>query len=155
LKNNFKGVYPEGVSVGYTGTNGKTMYFSKATYIEAYLPAGKTPNKLTANYTNPTTTASGVFGGQVLSLQLNVDFNDAGIIDGTDGSIGDLRLCNTGTSLNGETISEILAAANVALGGGPRPTGYTYSSLNDLVTQLNEAFDNCNVSTWALQHLCR
>jgi hypothetical protein len=143
------------VQVGYTGTGGKTMRFNGATYVERYLPAGKTPNKLDGNYTNPTTTSSGVFGGQVLSLQLNVDFNAAGIIDGVDGSIGNLRLCNTGTSLDGKTINEILAAANKALGGGLRPTGYTYSSLNDLVTHLNEAFDNCNVSTWALQHLCR
>jgi len=156
LANNFDDVYDEGyVQVGYTGTGGKTMRFNGATYVERYLPAGKTPNKLTANYTNPTTTASGVFGGQVLSLQLNVDFNAAGIIDGTDGSIGDLRLCNTGTSLDGKTVNEILAAANKALGGGLRPTGYTYSSLNDLVSRLNEAFDNCNVSTWALEHLCR
>ena len=99
--------------------------------------------------------SSGVFGGQVLALQLNADFNDAGIIDGANGSIADLRLCNTGTSLDGMTISQILAAANVALGGGSLPTGYTYSSLNNLVTHLNEAFDNCNVSTWALEHLCR
>jgi hypothetical protein len=156
LSNNFSTVYPQGLSVGYTGTGGKTMHFSSAAFVDRYLPAGSTSNKLTMNYpNNPTTTTSGVFGGQVLGLQLNVDFNVAGIIDGADGSIGNLRLCNTGTSLDGETISEILAAANVALGGGPRPTGYTYSSLNDLVTHLNEAFDNCNVSTWALQHLCR
>ena len=56
----------------------------------------------------------------------------------------------------GETISQILDAVNVAHGGGHLPTGcYTYSSLNDLVTRLNEAFDNCNVSTWALEHLSR
>ena len=131
------------------------MRFTSAAFVERYLPAGSTPNKLDGSYTNPSTTASGVYGGQVLALQLNVDFNNAGVIDGTDGSIAGLRLCNTGTSLDGESVSEILGAANVALGGGSRPTGYTYSSLNDLVTHLNEAFDNCNVSTWALQHLCR
>ena len=152
LKNNFSTVYPEGyVWVG----KGMGMRFNGATYVERYLPAGGTPNRLDGNYTNPTTTSSGVFGGQVLALQLNVDFNAAGIIDGAGGSIGDLRLCNTSTSLDGKTVNEILAAANKALGGGVRPTGYTYSSLNDLVTHLNEAFDNCNVSTWALEHLCR
>jgi hypothetical protein len=155
LANNFSTVYPQGVSVGYTGIGGKTKLFQGATNVESYLPAGGTANKLGTNYVNPRSTTSGIFGGQVLALQLNVDLNDDGIIDGTDGSIGDLRLCNTGTSLDGETITEILAAANVALGGGARPTGYTYATLNDLVTKLNEAFDNCNVSTWALEHLCR
>ena len=157
LANNFDDVYDEQgyVLVGYTGTGGKNIRFTGAPFVDRYLPATSTPNKLTITFTNPTTTASGVFGGQVLALQLNVDFNDAGIIDGADGPIADLGLCNTGTSLDGKTISEILAAANVALGGGSLPTGYTYSSLNDLVASLNEAFDNCNVSTWALEHLCR
>jgi hypothetical protein len=158
LANNFDDVYDEQgyVQVGYTGTGGKTMHFSSAPFVDRYLPAGGTPNKLTFNYpNNPTTTTSGVFGGQVLALQLNVDFNDAEIIDGADGSIGGLRLCNTGTSLDGETLRGILTKANVALGGGSLPTGYTYATLNDLVTKLNEAFDNCNVSTWALEHLCR
>jgi hypothetical protein len=157
LANNFDDVYDEQgyVQVGYTGTGGKYIRFTGAAFVDRYLPAGGTPNKLTTTFTNPTTTASGVFGAQVLALQLNVDFNVAGIIDGAGGSITDLRLCNTGTSLDGKTINQILAAANQALGGGSLPVGYTYSSLNDLVTKLNEAFDNCNVSTWALQHLCR
>jgi uncharacterized repeat protein (TIGR01451 family) len=156
LANNFDDVYLQGyVLVGYTGTGGKSIRFTTAPFVDRYLPASGTPNKLTITYPNPTTTASGVFGGQVLALQLNVDFNAAGIIDGADGSIGGLRLCNTGTSLDGKTVNEILAAANRALGGGSLPTGYTYSTLNDLVTHLNEAFDNCNVSTWALEHLCR
>jgi hypothetical protein len=157
LANNFDHVYGEQgyVLVGYTGKGWKNIRFTNAAFVDRYLPAGGTPNKLAITYTNPATTASGVFGGQVLALQLNVDFNTAGIIDGAGGSIGDLSLCNTGTSLDGETISEILAAANVALGGGALPGGYTYSSLNDLVKKLNEAFDNCNVSTWAQQYLCR
>ena len=142
------------MQVGYT-ERWKNIRFTSAPFVDRYLPAGGTPNKLAITFTNPTTTASGIFGGQVLALQLNVDFNAAGIIDGADGSIGDLHLCNTGTSLDGKTISEILAAANEALGGGSLPTGYTYATLNDLVTNLNEAFDNCNVSTWALEHLCR
>jgi len=143
------------VSVGYTGVAGKTMLFEGATNVESYLPAGGTPNRLMVDYVNPRATTSGIFGGQVLALQLNINFNEEGIIDGADGSIGDLSLCNTGTSLDGKTVNEILAAANQALGGGSRPTGYTYATLNDLVTHLNEAFDNCNVSTWALEHLCR
>jgi hypothetical protein len=28
------------------------------------------------------------------------------------------------------------------------------SELNDLVTNLNETFDNCTTSSWAEEHLC-
>ncbi len=39
-----------------------------------------------------------VFGCQVLALQLNIDFNNSGIIAGNSGSIANLKLYNTGTS---------------------------------------------------------
>jgi hypothetical protein len=91
----------------------------------------------------------------VLALQLNVDFNAAGITTGPGGFIGNLTLCNTGTSLDGSTISAILAAANVALGGGSLPDGITISDLNDLVDNLNKSFDNCLVTGWAFAYLCK
>ena len=103
--------------------------------------------------TNPTSTSAGVFGGQVTALRLNVDFNDAGIIDGFLGSISGLVLQGTGGSLDGQTVAAILAAAEQALGGGALPAGYDHSSLNNLVDELNNAFDNCDPSDWAQIHL--
>ena len=47
-------------------------------------------------------------------------------------------------------VSEILAAANLALGGG---SGFDYSTLNDLVSLLNQGFDNCYPSGWVQDHL--
>jgi hypothetical protein len=44
-------------------------------------------------------------------------------------------------------------AANEVLGGGALPSGYTVSNLNDLVSFLNQAFDNCLPSGWAQQYL--
>jgi hypothetical protein len=29
------------------------------------------------------------------------------------------------------------------------------SDLNDLITDLNESFDNCNPDGWAQEHICR
>ena len=87
------------------------------------------------------------------SLRVNVDFNDAGIIDGILGSISGLVLQGTGGSLDGQTVAAILAAAEQALGGGALPAGYTLSNLNNLVDELNNAFDNCNPSDWAQTHL--
>jgi hypothetical protein len=148
LADNFDGIYADLI----VGT-GFAMTFESAPDVEAYLPAGGTSGALTANVTNPTSTSAGVFGGQVTALRLNVDFNDAGIIDGFLGSISGLFLQGTGGSLDGQTVAAILAAAELALGGGALPTGYDLSSLNNLVDELNNAFDNCDPSDWAQIHL--
>jgi len=162
LTTNFAAVYPTGVEVGIPG-GGFSMVFAEAKYItgwkegkdkfDGYLPAGGPAEALDQDYLNPqSNNSSGVFGGQVLALQLNVDFSNAGK---TPGGLANLTLCNTGTSLDGNTIQAILAAANTALGGGTLPAGYNYPDLSDLITKLNEAFDNCNPPTqWAQQYLC-
>ena len=149
LADHFADVYPpSGVTIGIPG--GFSMTFTSAEKVKDYLPAGGPASWLTGNLTNPTSSSAGVFGGQVLALQLSVDFSDA---DVTEGGLGDLVLDGTGGSLDGSTVSEILAAANLALGGGALPAGYSYSTLNDLITDLNEAFDNGEPSAWAQLHL--
>lgn len=155
LATNFGTVYPAGVEVGIPGPAGYSMKFTSAPVVETYLPAGGTPRKLGRDHINPITTASGVFGGQVLALQLNVDFCDAGITRGPGGDLGSLKLTGTGTSLDGKTIREILAIANSVLGCGPLPPGYTVASLNNLVTKLNEAFDKGVWSDWAKLYLTK
>jgi hypothetical protein len=133
----------------YTYQVGVTVTAVQA--ITAFLPAGETPGALTDNLENPTKTSAGVFAGQVLALKLNVDFGAAGVIT----AVGGHTVCNTGTPADGQTIAQVLAAANVALGGGALPYGMTsISQLNDLVTLLNEGFDNCTQSDWAKGHIC-
>ena len=96
---------------------------------------------MTADATNPTSTSAGVFGGQVLALKLNVDFGNVGPAVGFSGGVGNLVLNDSTSPLNGYTVSQILAVANTALGGGSIPAGLTISSLNDLVNNLNQSFD--------------
>ncbi|MBS4097053.1 MAG: hypothetical protein KGZ83_09495 [Sulfuricella sp.] len=151
LAANFQTVYPFGVAVGSAPTY--YAYFTSSSAVQDYLPAGKTANALNANLKNPTTTSSGVFGGQVLTLQLNADLTAAGVYGSV--AFGGLRLYGTGGSLDGQTVSQILAAANVALGGGALPAGYTISALNNLVDKLNNSADNCVASDWGLSHLTR
>jgi hypothetical protein len=153
LKSNFASVYPGGVEVGIPGAAGFSLRFTSASGIENFLPSGSTPGALNADATNPTSpTSAGVLAGQVLALQLNVDFSAAGV---TPVSLGNLKLCNTGNpALDGETVSDVLAAANHALGGGALPYGLSYSGLNDLVTNLNESHDDCEATGWATAHLC-
>lgn len=154
LANNFSSVYSGGfVEVGIPGASGFSMKFQSALAIQNYLPAGGTPGALNTDLVNPTSSSSRVFGGQVLALQLNVDFNNAGLTHDPD--FAGLELCNTGGSLDGSTVAQILAAANTALGGGALPAGYTFSSLNDLVDHLNQSFDDCVPSAFGLANLCR
>jgi len=154
LHTHFPAVYPSGVEVGIPGAGGYSMLFTSASAVTVFLPQGGTPGVLTSDLVNPTTSPAGVFGGQVLTLQINVDFSAAGIPDEMQCPMGNLVLCDTGTSLDGLTVSQILAIANSVLGGGTLPPGFTVSTLNDLVTRLNEAFDNCVESDWAKDHLC-
>jgi hypothetical protein len=153
LANNFATVYPSGVEIGIPGTSGFSAKFTSATAVRNYLPAGGQAGALTADLTNPTSTSAGVFAGQVLALQLNVDFGNGGKL--ANGGVGSLALTGTGGSLDGNTVAQILAAANTALGGGGLPAGYTFATLNDLVTNLNGSFDNCARSDWATTHLVR
>lgn len=171
LWNNFATVYPSGVEVGIIGAGGFSMKFTSASAVAAYLPAGGTAAALTDDLLNPTSTSSGVFGGQVLTLQINVSFSDAGVTNNQTGSFGDLKFANladlsqlkgwtlTATqaaALNGKTVRQVLADANTALGGGSLPAYVgSISDLNQLVTWLNESFDNCVVTAGALSYLSR
>jgi hypothetical protein len=181
LAANFNTVYPGGsVTVGgaFTMTfanntvnsvkkvKGKTTIVTTAVtgpqVIETYLPAGKTAGQLTANLFNGDKSSSGVFGGQVLALQLSVDFSGPVTASG----LGSVKYCASDLpSIQGRTISQILAKANAVLGGATTAsqglyqqdgiTPMTIAQLNDLITNLNEAYDNCStVSGWANAHLC-
>lgn len=152
LAAHFSQVYPSGVAVGILNPR-YSMKFTASTAIESYLPAGGTAGVLNSNLLDPLTSSAGVFGGQVLAHQLNIDFNRAHLINGTLGDISNLYLKNTGTSLDGKTLAEILIIVNTALGGGEMPSGYTASTLNVLTANLVLSFDNCIPSTWAMTHL--
>jgi len=122
--NNFSTVFGGSVEVGIPGSAGYSMTFSSPAAITAYLPAGGKPKPLAQDYPDPITTNSGVFGGQVLALQLNVLY---------DSAFGDLTINNPGTYFDGMTVAAVLDAANQALGGGGLPSGYTLSNLRPCV----------------------
>jgi hypothetical protein len=116
-------------------TTGFTLTFTSAGAIEAFLPQGGPPGVLDASATNPTSrTSAGVFAGQVLALQLNVSFSNAGKLPpGLAGFV---------VPGLGVTVGQVLADANKALGGCGFPSyAPTASQLNDIVTSINEMFD--------------
>lgn len=136
LANNFGAVFPNGVVVGWASKY--TLKFTSASAIRNFLPAGGAPKALKVTAINPTTSAAGVFAGQVLAAKLSVSFSAAGI---TTPGLGSLKVA-AGYPLAGETVSQVLALAEKALGGGGLPSGVSFSVLNDVVTRINENFDN-------------
>lgn len=157
LTNNFSTVYPGGSVVVGNSTGNYHMMFTSAGAIIGYLPAGGQPNALTASLVNPLSGSAGSFGGQVLALELNVDFSNANV---TDPGFGNLTLCNLpASSLNGQTVSQVLADMNTALGGGALPAGYSIggsdpaTSLNTLADDLNSSWDNSQPGGFA-PNLC-
>jgi len=125
------------------GSAPNLLTFSSAAAVGNFLPQGGPPGTLTASATDPTGSTAGVFAGQVLALSLNVQLKQ----------FGTAVLTGTGTSLDGKTVTQILAAANLALSGGALPSGFTISSLNNLVDLLNNSFDGCVATTWGTAHL--
>jgi hypothetical protein len=134
---NFATVYPSGVVIG----GAKKLTFTSQPAIETFLPAGGKAAVLTSSATNPTTSAAGVFAGQVLALKLNVDFSAAGV---TTPGLGSLKIASG--PLTGQTVSQVLALAMAVLGGNTSllPAGLTISGLNDIVDAINNNFDGTN-----------
>jgi len=160
LNSNFGVVYLSSfgvVEVGIPGTAGFSMTFDGAPSVLEYLPAAGPIGPLTADLVDPTSTASGAFGGNVLALRLNVDFSAAGVLGGTGGHFGDLKLCNftnaqplgfscdaltqaQADALNGQAVAQVLAEANTVLGGGTETYGLTLCQLDTLVGELSRSF---------------
>jgi len=142
------------VTVGSAG--GFTMSFTDAASVVAYQPSIGPFAPLNGSVLNPISTASGGFGGEVLGLEFNVDFSDAGFLPGTTGLLfGDLILANFKpiffSPFNGLTVRQFLGDVNILLGGGT--TTFTIADLGTLVGDLNASFSAGTPSTFAQDHL--
>jgi hypothetical protein len=159
FNDNFTFAFPAGMTIGVNDGGGPlhheiwTSDSTGMTTLQSYLtsPAGGPSTALTTDRVNPGATASGSLSEQVAALTLNVHFS--GTASSMPAGFGDLKLKNTGTSLDGATISAILAIADNSLAGEGLPVGYSFGSLNDLIANLNLSWDNCVQSDWAKEHL--
>jgi hypothetical protein len=138
--------------VGVTGVPSQYfMEFTSAAAVLDYLPAAGTPGPLTTSFLNPTVSPSGLFGGDVATLALNLAFNHAGYLHGTASiPLGDLLLTNFNlnlSGLNGLTVSQFLGIANTCLGGGSCP--YGLGNVAQTTDDLNGSFEAGTVSTFA------
>lgn len=148
----FDAMYPGGLEVGISGGGGFSMIFTSGPSALNYTPGTGTPGPLTADLVDPTSTASGVFGGQVLALQLDVDFSNAGLVNGRY-QFGNLHLCALAATpdFNGLTISMFLERMNAVLGGAPAP--YSFDELSELVENVTTAFEGGAASLFAQDHV--
>ncbi|MEO6772771.1 MAG: hypothetical protein ABI467_07075, partial [Kofleriaceae bacterium] len=149
----FDTVYPTGMQIG--GTH--FILFTSGALGDAlltFLPQVGPPAALNATLVDPTSSSSGIFGGQVAGLRLNIDFADAGYTAGTAATkYGDLHLCALATTpgLDGFTIRQFQTVVNAALGGDP--TAYSITDLAALLMQVNGAFEGGFVNTFAQDHV--
>jgi|SRR3954462_65993 hypothetical protein len=134
MQKNFAGAFPNGLTVGCTNT----VILTNAQAVTDYLPAGGTPAVLTKNYTNPTTLKNNL-ASQLVTLTLSVQFDlyDANF-SGSSLALGDL-LIGSGV-FKGIKIKDFLKEANKVLGGCP--SSYTATQISDVLTQINENFDD-------------
>ena len=152
LSGNSASVYASTAGVVSVGT-GNTMTFSNAQNVIAYLPALGLPAALSLDLVNPTSSSSGIYGGDALSLRLNIDFSDAGLMAGASGlSFGDLRICNFPlAALNGVTVRSFMDIVDTSLGGGGGSA--TPAILDGVTNDLNLAFQAGAPSTFAQDYL--
>ena len=142
------------VGIPGPGVNQFSIRFTNSSAVLTYLPSIG-PDPLIADATDPNESeVAGSFGSDVLSLQLDVDFSDAGVMLGALGiPFGDLVLTNFSTLplLNGSTVRQYLSLANTVLGGG---TGiYTRDLLAATTDSLTNAFVGGVASQFAEDHL--
>lgn len=130
--------------LGNASTGGKTVTFTTAAAIDHYLPAGGKEGVFTVSAINPTKTSAGVFGGQLLTALLNVQFS-------TDfDALGELRFtanCSAiCASLQGKTLFEVIYIAQQVIANQPSITywnAYTPRCLSNALEYFNRAFEKC------------
>lgn len=152
----FDTFYPSGLLIGdaagfymlfTSGSNGDTL--------DTYLPATGPAGALTTILVDPISTSSGIFGGQVTGLRLNIDFSDAGLLHHLPGAaFGDLVLTgldNPVAGLDGLTVRDFYGVASAMLAGLFEP--YSLTDVSALTMQVNAAFEGGFDTPFAEDHL--
>jgi len=133
-----------------------TMEFDSALAVENYIPAVGMIGPLDASLSDPTTSASGSFGGDVVALTLDVNFSSLTgasgpafgnlVIDGIPAQFPQFPALS---GVDGLTVSQFLAQLDILLGGGSLPSGYTIAELDPIAIQIEDSFTDGTPSTFA------
>lgn len=173
---NYPIVFSGGLTIGIVGASNHDATWTATVPgpgdLKTYFTSAATgpSTALTVDTLNATSTNGGSLPRQTAALTLNIGFAIGSDNTVGTGDLGSLKLCNlaegspVGTftlsatqaaALNGKSVSDVLTDANNALGGNGLPSyvGF-FGDLNQLVTALNESFDNCTASSFAVANLC-
>jgi len=159
LSNHFSNVYsgpprPFELIVGGTTPGSFNISFDSAGGVQGYFPSAGPPGALTASMLDPNNNEGGVYGGDVVGLALDIDFDNAGYLGTSTTRFADLVLTGlTGavSDFNGMSVSSFLALSEQTLGGGA--TAYSYTDLDLITSNISTAFANGTVQEFATDHL--
>lgn len=177
FNNNFATTFPGGLTIGINDGLGPlhhalwTAAPPGPANLKTYLAGGGPSGALTADSSNATSASGGALGKQTAALTLNIGFDAAGVLPNGAQGLAGLKLCNLvdgsviGTfalnaaqaaALNGQSVADVLADANDALGGNGLPTYVgSFGNLNAIVEALNLSFHECVASAFAINNLCQ
>lgn len=154
LDNNFNKVYPtDWVIIG----TGKQIILNLIGTKNFLKQDKRIPGILTNTLINPSTSIGGDLAVEVLTLKLNLDYNNKGLIGTNQIKLGDLVYrAMIGDMLNGRTVSQLLSLSEAVLGNSsPLPPSYSLLGLTNLLHNINSSFVGNQVSSWAIIHLHR
>lgn len=135
LATRFDDVYDGNLSIG----GGKSLRFTGADAVRAFLPTSGRADSLQRSTTDPQDDCgAGVLAGEVLALQLNVDFSQAGVLP-----VGLAYVKVVGGTFAGWRVSELLDLANAVLGGdnSALPQGVSRRDLAAALAAVNAGSD--------------
>jgi hypothetical protein len=157
LESNYSTSFPNGLTIGGILTAFWDKNQENLTHpahgpdyrvFESWLNGGGSSGALTGNTSNATSTGGGNLAKEIATLTVNVNLIGVGVAPFAGGYSGIGALVyhpnQLPDSFAGMTVSQILAAANAIVGGGPLPSDYTYNSLNGLIAQLNQSWTGCH-----------
>ncbi|MEB3187391.1 MAG: hypothetical protein VKP72_08130 [bacterium] len=152
----FSQVYavPPGLQVG----SSLSLTFTTATAVGDFLRSTQpgAPGSLSQSSTDPTgNVGAGVFGKQVVTLRLNVDFSERDLLPGeTTGDtphLGDLVIATGAPGglafFPGLTVQQLETLAESVLGGATTPAALAASYPGASIAQLNDAVNRINVAS--------
>jgi hypothetical protein len=155
LFNNFSSVYASQGGTLIVGDRANfILIFSGPVAVSEYLPSSGPPGPLDSTLVNPVYTSAGIFGTDVVGLELDVDFADAHLLpDNSNAVFGDLVLEGFSVpGVNGMTVRQFLADCNSELGGGPGP--FAINDIEPAILQpLSTAFSGGVATAFAEDHL--
>lgn len=136
LHANFERAFPAGLTIGCD----RTLTLRSAAAVTAFLPSGSTGSVLPRSLVDPTrATYSNVLAGQLVAATLSVRFDESDPDFGSSElALGALEIASG--PLAGLTVSELLAEANLALGGCA--SAYPIGALVSELDRFNRSFDD-------------